>query len=73
MLVSLLSPNKELVQQLDSFGYGFLIPIFFVMVGVDLNIWALFKDPNIIIMIPLLFIALLMSKLIPILYFEKMV
>ncbi|KXI32937.1 MULTISPECIES: monovalent cation:proton antiporter family protein [Bacillus] len=71
VLVSLLSPNKELVQQLDSFGYGFLIPIFFVMVGVDLNIWALFKDPNIMIMIPLLFIALLMSKLIPILYLKK--
>ncbi|MFP7344805.1 monovalent cation:proton antiporter family protein [Bacillus safensis] len=71
VLVSLLSPNKELVQQLDSFGYGFLIPIFFVMVGVDLNIWALFKDPTIMIMIPLLFIALLMSKLIPILYLKK--
>ncbi|AVM23425.1 monovalent cation:proton antiporter family protein [Bacillus pumilus] len=71
VLVSLLSPNKELVQQLDSFGYGFLIPIFFVMVGVDLNIWALFKDPTIMIMIPLLFIALLVSKLIPILYLKK--
>ncbi|PCK22159.1 sodium:proton antiporter [Bacillus pumilus] len=71
VLVSLLSPNKELVQQLDSFGYGFLIPIFFVMVGVDLNIWALFKDPTIMIMIPLLFIALLLSKLVPILYLKK--
>ncbi|WP_144493991.1 monovalent cation:proton antiporter family protein [Bacillus pumilus] len=71
VLVSLLSPNKELVQQLDSFGYGFLIPIFFVMVGVDLNIWALFKDPTIMIMIPLLFIALLISKLVPILYLKK--
>lgn len=71
VLVSLLSPNKELVQQLDSFGYGFLIPIFFVMVGVDLNIWALFKDPTIMIMIPLLFVALLVSKLIPILYLKK--
>lgn len=71
VLVSLLSPNKELVQQLDSFGYGFLIPIFFVMVGVDLNIWVLFKDPTIMMMIPLLFIALLLSKLIPILYLKK--
>ncbi|KML17576.1 sodium:proton antiporter [Bacillus sp. LK10] len=71
VLVSLLSPNKELVQQLDSFGYGFLIPIFFVMVGVDLNIWSLFKDPTIMIMIPLLFIALLLSKLVPILYLKK--
>ena len=43
VLVSLLSPNKELVQQLDSFGYGFLIPIFFVMAGVKLNIWSLFR------------------------------
>ncbi|MFP3749110.1 monovalent cation:proton antiporter family protein [Bacillus altitudinis] len=71
VLVSLLSPNKELVQQLDSFGYGFLIPIFFVMVGVDLNIWSLFKDPTIMIMIPLLFMALLLSKLVPILYLKK--
>ena len=71
VLVSLLSPNKEIVQQLDSFGYGFLIPIFFVMVGVDLNIWSLFKDPTIMIMIPLLFIALLLSKLVPILYLKK--
>ncbi|OLP64838.1 hypothetical protein BACPU_21580 [Bacillus pumilus] len=71
VLVSLLSPNKELVQQLDSFGYGFLIPIFFVMVGVELDVWVLFKDPTIMMMIPLLFIALLLSKLIPILYLKK--
>ncbi|WP_226670606.1 monovalent cation:proton antiporter family protein [Metabacillus litoralis] len=71
VLVSLLSPNKEMVQKLDSFGYGFLIPIFFVMVGVELDIWALFKDPNIFLLIPLLFIALLISKVIPILYLRR--
>ncbi len=71
VLVSLLSPNKEMVQKLDSFGYGFLIPIFFVMVGVDLDIWALFKDPKIFILIPLLFIALLISKILPIFYLKK--
>lgn len=71
VLVSLLSPNKEMVQKLDSFGYGFLIPIFFVMVGVDLDIWALFKDPKIFLLIPLLFIALLISKIVPILYLKK--
>ncbi|MGM0874639.1 MAG: monovalent cation:proton antiporter family protein [Bacillota bacterium] len=71
VLVSLLSPNKEMVQKLDSFGYGFLIPIFFVMVGVDLDIWALFKDPKIFILIPLLFIALLISKIVPILYLRR--
>lgn len=66
VLVSLLSPNKEMVQKMDSFGYGFLIPIFFVMVGVDLDVWSLFKDPKILILIPLLFIALLISKIVPI-------
>ncbi|MGM7719597.1 monovalent cation:proton antiporter family protein [Metabacillus sp. Hm71] len=71
VLVSLLSPNKEMVQKLDSFGYGFLIPIFFVMVGVDLDIWALFKDPKILFLIPLLFIGLLISKVIPILYLKR--
>ncbi|MBM7644047.1 CPA2 family monovalent cation:H+ antiporter-2 [Scopulibacillus daqui] len=71
VLVSLLSPNKEMVQQLDSFGYGFFIPIFFVMTGVDLNIWDLFSDKSVWILIPMLFIALLISKLVPILVLKK--
>ncbi len=71
VLVSLLAPNREMVRQLDSFGYGFLIPIFFVMVGVELDLWALFSDPRIVILIPLLFIALLISKLVPVLYLKK--
>ncbi|MCM3595208.1 monovalent cation:proton antiporter family protein [Metabacillus idriensis] len=66
VLVSLLSPNKEMVHKMDSFGYGFLIPIFFVMVGVELDIWSLFKDSKILMLIPLLFIALLISKILPI-------
>lgn len=66
VLVSLLSPDQELVHKLDSFGYGFLIPIFFVMIGVDLDIWQLFSDPKMLMLIPLLLIALLISKLIPI-------
>ena len=71
VLVSLLSPNSDMVHKLDSFGYGFLIPIFFVMVGVQLDIWSLFDDPKILILIPLLFIALIISKMLPILYLKK--
>ncbi|WP_208590193.1 monovalent cation:proton antiporter family protein [Gracilibacillus suaedae] len=70
-LVSLLAPNQELVQKLDSFGYGFLIPIFFVMVGVDLDLWALFDEPKVLALIPLLFIALLISKVIPVAVLKK--
>lgn len=71
VLVSLLSPNKEMVRQLDSFGYGFLIPIFFVMVGVELDIWSLFQDPMVLYLIPLLFIGLLVSKFIPVLLLRR--
>jgi CPA2 family monovalent cation:H+ antiporter-2 len=71
VLVSLLSPNQELVHKLDSFGYGFLIPIFFVMVGVELDIWSLFSEKKLLQLIPLLLISLLLSKLIPV-YFLKL-
>ncbi|ENH95921.1 Na+/H+ antiporter family protein [Gracilibacillus halophilus YIM-C55.5] len=70
-LVSLLTPNQDLVQKLDSFGYGFLIPIFFVMVGVELDIWALFNKPKVLLLIPLLLIALLLSKMIPVFLLRK--
>ena len=67
VLVSLLSPNQELVHKLDSFGYGFLIPIFFVMVGVNLDVWSLFSEKKLLLLIPLLLVGLLLSKLVPIL------
>ncbi|OLN23849.1 sodium:proton antiporter [Domibacillus antri] len=71
VLVSLLALNHELVRQLDSFGYGFLIPIFFVMVGVDLNLWALLGDPQLLMLIPLLLLALFLSKVVPMLYLRR--
>lgn len=66
VLVSLLAPNQDLVHKLDSFGYGFLIPIFFVMVGVNLDIWSLFSEKKLLLLIPLLLVGLLFSKLVPV-------
>lgn len=66
VLVSLLSPNQELIHKLDSFGYGFLIPIFFVMVGVELNLWSLFADKKLLLLIPYLLLGLLLSKVLPV-------
>lgn len=71
VLVSLLSPNPEMVHKLDSFGYGFLIPIFFVMIGVELDIWDLFNDPKTLLLIPLLLIGLFISKIVPALLLKK--
>ncbi|MCU7556440.1 monovalent cation:proton antiporter family protein [Macrococcus capreoli] len=70
-VVSLLGPDKDMVNKLDSFGYGFFIPMFFIMVGVDLNIPALFKDPSGLILIPFLLIAFYLTKVIPIAILKK--
>jgi monovalent cation:H+ antiporter-2, CPA2 family len=66
VLVSLLAPNQEMVQKLDSFGYGFLIPIFFVMVGVELDLQSLLSDKKMMLLIPLLLAAFLISKILPV-------
>ncbi len=59
-----------MVEKLDSFGYGFFIPIFFIMVGVDLNIPSLIKEPKLLIIIPIL-IAFIISKLIPVMFIRR--
>ena len=62
VLVSLLAPSPDIRQKLDSFGYGFFIPIFFVMVGVNLDIWSLLSDRKTLLLIPLLFVALVFQN-----------
>lgn len=71
IIVSLLAPNREFIHQLDTFGYGFLIPIFFVMIGVNIDLFSLFSDPRLLIFIPLLLAAIFISKLIPVLLLGK--
>ncbi|MFD2679724.1 monovalent cation:proton antiporter family protein [Bacillus seohaeanensis] len=66
VLVSLLAPNQEMIHKLDSFGYGFLIPIFFVMIGVELDLWSLLSDKKMLLLIPLLILAFIISKIIPV-------
>ncbi|WP_440863443.1 cation:proton antiporter domain-containing protein [Staphylococcus shinii] len=71
VVVSLLNPDEDMVEKLDSFGYGFFIPIFFIMVGVDLNIPELVKEPALLLIIPFLILAFLISKLIPVFYIRR--
>ncbi|BBJ12275.1 sodium:proton antiporter [Staphylococcus aureus] len=71
VVVSLLNPDEEMVEKLDSFGYGFFIPIFFIMVGVDLNIPSLIKEPKLLVIIPILIVAFIISKLIPVMFIRR--
>ncbi|WP_168123044.1 cation:proton antiporter family protein [Paenibacillus sp. HB172176] len=71
IIVSLLRPKKEFIHQLESFGYGFLIPIFFVMVGAKLELRYLFEDTKVLLAIPLLLVMMFLAKIIPMLILKK--
>ncbi len=71
-IVSLLKKpeDSELVHQLDAIGYGFFIPIFFIMVGVDFNLTSLISSPSALLLVPFLLISAAAVKLLPALVFK---
>ncbi len=46
--------DERLLHQLEGIGYGFFIPIFFIMVGVNFNMPALFASRDALLILPLL-------------------
>lgn len=64
-------PNDDDAQEkLDAIGYGFFIPIFFIMVGVEFNLNALFESPRAMLLVPLLVVGAYAVKIIPALLFR---
>lgn len=57
--------REHLIHKMDAVGFGFLIPIFFVMVGVNFDIRVLFGNPAALAFVPLLLIVLLAIKALP--------
>jgi Kef-type K+ transport system membrane component KefB/Trk K+ transport system NAD-binding subunit len=74
MIVSLLrSPgDHSIVDKLEAFGYGFFIPVFFIMVGVTLNLRDLFTSPQSLLLLPLLFVIAILVKTLPLVVFRKL-
>ena len=75
MVISLIkSPQDEdLVHKLEAFGFGFFIPVFFIMVGVELDLKALFESPASLALLPVLFIVALVVKAGPALLFRRVI
>ena len=67
MIISLLRDpgDIDLVHKLEAFGFGFFIPVFFILVGVDLDIPALFESPESLLALPGFFLISLIVKLTP--------
>jgi len=63
-MVSILSDrsNPVLREKLDAVGFGFFIPIFFIMVGVNLDLKAILASPENLILLPELLLAAFLIK-----------
>lgn len=62
IVIKLLEPHEETKVRLDSIGYGFFIPIFFIMSGVNLNLRTLITNPQTLMLIPVIFIGYILAK-----------
>jgi Kef-type K+ transport system membrane component KefB/Trk K+ transport system NAD-binding subunit len=59
-------PNEDNAQdKLDAIGYGFFIPIFFIMVGVEFKLQALLESPQALLLVPILIIIAFAVKVLP--------
>jgi len=59
-------PNEDNAQdKLDAIGYGFFIPIFFIMVGVEFKLQALLESPQALLLVPILIIIAFTVKVLP--------
>jgi Kef-type K+ transport system membrane component KefB/Trk K+ transport system NAD-binding subunit len=57
--------DSDAQEKLDAIGYGFFIPIFFIMVGVNFNLQALVESPRALILVPLLIVIAFVVKVLP--------
>lgn len=62
MVMKLLQPSEETKEKLTSIGYGFFIPIFFIMTGVGLNLRRILAHPEVLMLLPVLVIFLFIAK-----------
>ncbi len=71
-MISLLSTHEDLeaMHQLEAIGFGFFIPIFFIMVGVEFNIRSLLESPQALVLLPLLLASAVAVKTIPFLLYR---
>lgn len=63
IVMKLLEPKHESQLKFDAIGYGFLIPIFFILTGIKLDIPAMMTSPKILVLIVFITIAYIVAKL----------
>ena len=73
VILSLASSGDSSIlrQKLDGIGYGFFIPIFFVMVGVQFNLPVLLESREALLLVPLMLGTAFLVKMLPAFLFRR--
>ena len=73
-LISMLSAETDLKllhDKLNAVGFGFFIPVFFIMVGVRFELRPLIENPKNLILLPVILVAAYLVKILPCLALKK--
>lgn len=67
IIISLLDEREksDLYIKLDAIGYGFFVPIFFIMVGANFDLRDVINNPQALLLLPALLVAVYAVKFIP--------
>jgi Kef-type K+ transport system membrane component KefB/Trk K+ transport system NAD-binding subunit len=73
MIISLIrAPDDlDLIHKLEAFGYGFFVPVFFILVGANLDLASVADSPKSLLLIPILFVISLIVKTLPTIVFRR--
>ncbi|WP_251576284.1 monovalent cation:proton antiporter family protein [Limosilactobacillus agrestimuris] len=71
MVMKLLEPSEATQEKLTSIGYGFFIPVFFIMTGVRLDLKSLFANKTALALIPVLVLCFIIAKLPTVLVYQR--
>ena len=64
-------PNEQFLTKLEGIAFGFLIPVFFISVGVGFNLKDLLSHPSALAEVPLFLVALLVVRGLPALLYRR--
>jgi Kef-type K+ transport system membrane component KefB len=65
-------PGQErFAAKLDAIGYGFLVPVFFIVTGVRFDIHSLFASASSLALLPLIIVAILIARGLPALLYAR--
>ncbi|MGI8336726.1 cation:proton antiporter [Actinomadura scrupuli] len=65
------STHPRFRAKLEGIGYGFVVPVFFVVSGLRLDLRGLFHEPSALLRVPLFLLALLIVRGVPALLYKR--